>query len=1395
LQGALALSGGGSDAAVAENPGDLIGPYQLLEKIGEGGCGVVYLAEQEEPIRRQVALKVVKLGMDTRQVIGRFEVERQVLALMDHPSIARVLDAGATVAGRPYFVMELVHGIKITDYCDQHNLSTSERLDLFMQVCHAVQHAHQKGIIHRDLKPSNVLVTLHDGLPVPKVIDFGIAKATQQPLADQTSLTAFQQFLGTPAYMSPEQAGLSGLDIDTRSDIYALGVLLYELLTGHLPFERSQLLQAGLDEMRRLIREQEPPRPSTRLSTLAAADLTTVAKQRHAEAPKLINLVRGDLDWIVMKCLEKDRTRRYETPNGLAGDLERHLNHEPVTAAAPSAFYRLRKFIRRHRNGVATATALVVVLISATFISLRLTVLEKKALNIASVERDAAKRAQKAEATERQRAQASEMESRRRLVRMNLANGARFTENGDWTGALLWFLEAMQLDERNSHAEDMHRFRIGSTLLYSPRLLQMWFPEGPVTHAEFTPDGRWLVTVGGGNLKIWEIATGRSVSALISCRSLPAWPMLSADGRRVVTVASEDQRTVRVWEIPTGEPMTPTLRHAADVISALIAPDGKQVFTVCPAAPTLPSSEEEWRSEIHIWDVATGREVRPPLRCKEMLLNLALSSNGRWLAAVGATGSAIVWDLRVARAFLFEERMAGEVTIVPPLNPTPGQSDVPAERLLPDIPPHPNWRWPVGGGLTARTVEFSPDGNRVLFACSNGIAQVWSLNSFKRLHVLVHNTSRSAGENSSVEQATFSPDGQRVLTVGSDGYVRSWDGSTGRPLGRFSHQSERFKWAGFSPDGRWFVTVAGAEGHAQEVQIWDANTGEPQSPAFAQTGWMRQALFSPDGACLLTVGVDDAIRLWSLTSSRSSSASFQHPWEMVKTEGIATGRHEPTDAQETNLRGNSRVNYAEFNSDGRRVVTVSDNGSAKVWDAITGAAITPYVRLDKPLQGAVFSDDGRYFATVGGIFPGEESITSRSTAGPTLEGEREGVACVWDANTGQPVTPAIRIKEAVRSARFSPDGRWLLTQARRAVWLWDAQTGLSAGLPIELALPLNAIAFSRDGQLIAACGRSATTRGATVVKTETRLYDARSGRPITSPLLELGEVTDLQFSPNSRWLVTVESEAHPSGLSLDAGYDVRLRVWDAKAGQPVSPRLRPPRNAGPPALKRYSNEILPILVFSSDSSRFSVWTADRVALVWDIASSRLLTPIGLPDQRAILLTQSSDGTRLLSLRGERTLQLWDATTGEPSSPPLQADVAVISASISPEGTRLLVVGGDRAQLLPLYRETRNPDEVMRYAQLLSGRQLNGSGGIIPLPASVLSNLWQTVRAEQIRDFMMPPGQLEEWRVRTAARCEREQQWFAAAFHLEQLSKNRPIDEGLRRRYRYARDQVALEALK
>lgn len=416
-----AVRGEGARAeAIGEEPiGSKIGRYKLLEKLGEGGCGVVYLAEQEEPVRRRVALKIIKLGMETKSVIARFEAERQALAMMDHPNIARVFDAGATDRGPPYFIMELVRGVPLTKYCDQNRLEVRARLDLFIQVCHAIQHAHQKGIIHGDIKPSNIMVALHDGKPVPKVIDFGISKATEARLTEKLLCTAHAQLVGTPAYMSPEQAEMGGVDIDTRSDIYSLGVLLYELLTGRTPFDAKALVASGLDELRKTLREQEPTRPSARLALLSPEEMKKTGGDRRVEPARLAALLRGDLDWIVTKALEKDRARRYETSNGLAMDLQRYLDNEPVLARPPSWSYRLLKLVRRNRGvfiaGGAVAAALVVGTSTSTYLFLK--------------EREARQRAVAAE--QQQTRLRHEAEVRQRITQAALLVGQERFEEAD----------------------------------------------------------------------------------------------------------------------------------------------------------------------------------------------------------------------------------------------------------------------------------------------------------------------------------------------------------------------------------------------------------------------------------------------------------------------------------------------------------------------------------------------------------------------------------------------------------------------------------------------------------------------------------------------------------------------------------------------------------------------------------------------------------------------------------------------------------------------------------------------------------------------------------------------------------------------------------------------------
>ena len=611
----------------SEGPGTRVGPYKLLQQLGEGGMGIVFLAEQQAPVRRMVALKIIKQGMDSGQIVARFESERQALALMDHPNIAKVLDAGTTDTSRPYFVMELIKGIPITRFCDQEHLTPCERLKLFIPVCQAVQHAHQKGIIHRDLKPSNVMIALYDGKPVPKVIDFGIAKATAQKLTERTLFTEVGSIVGTMEYMAPEQAELNNLDIDTRADIYALGVLLYELLTGSPPFSARELRSNAFAEMLRIIREVEPPRPSTKLSS--SQELPAIAASRKLEPNKLTSQVQGDLDWIVMKCLEKERGRRYETANAVVQDIKRYLTDEPVLAGPPSAGYRLRKFVKRNRGTVTAAVVVLATLLAGIFgtswgwvEALYQGDAAVKAISAArdaeagkaraegaahaaavdkadaeALERLAAQgkadaetkarvAAEKLTAAEKKRADEAGLRLRAVKAHLALEKGGNRIDRGDVGAGLLWL--ARSLEESPDDEEELQQSL--------RRLLGGWghewavprsvLPEhGNVQTVAFSPDGRTFVTAGRlagpkAFVQRWDAATFKSVGDAIPL----AWTEIhgltfSPDGRRLLIF---DSAVARIWDLETGKLVGQPFgsRQKTSVVwitHAAFSPDGKWV--------------------------------------------------------------------------------------------------------------------------------------------------------------------------------------------------------------------------------------------------------------------------------------------------------------------------------------------------------------------------------------------------------------------------------------------------------------------------------------------------------------------------------------------------------------------------------------------------------------------------------------------------------------------------------------------------------------------------------------------------------------------------------------------------------------------------------------------------
>ncbi len=602
----------------------LAGRYKLLEALGEGGMGAVFMAQQTEPVKRLVAVKLIQQGMDSRQVLARFEAERQALALMDHPNIAKVLDAGVTESGRPFFVMELVKGVPITRFCDERQLSPRERLELFIPVCQAIQHAHQKGVIHRDIKPTNVLVALYDDHPVPKVIDFGVAKAAGTPLTDASLVTGFGAIVGTPEYMSPEQAQLNQLDVDTRSDVYALGVLLYELLTGTTPIDRKRLGQDALFEILRVIREDEPLPPSTRLSTSEAR--ASIAATRRTEPAKLARLLRGELDWIVMKCLEKERARRYETANGLARDLQHYLQDEVVEARPPSAGYRLRKLARKHRTALTTAATVVLLLAAGAAVSTWLAVRATRAESTTA--RALAVAEQNHEEADRQRQQADEQRQKAETQAASLALDIdlKYCEDGDIAVGLLRLADTLRTIPE--HATALRECAALNILSWGQRFLPAMGPlnhDGyAVTGALLSPDGRTLLTSGkDGSVRLWDVLTGKPLKTLgqpprgrRQGATHAELIQFSKDGSTAVTVHSGQPMTiygnrgleapggdtvVKLWDLPTGRLRFATPKHPGTLWQVTLSQSGSLLATTCIPSPS--------QSTVAFWNAANGRLI------------------------------------------------------------------------------------------------------------------------------------------------------------------------------------------------------------------------------------------------------------------------------------------------------------------------------------------------------------------------------------------------------------------------------------------------------------------------------------------------------------------------------------------------------------------------------------------------------------------------------------------------------------------------------------------------------------------------------------------------------------------------------------------------------------------
>jgi hypothetical protein len=632
----------------------IAGRYKLLERIGEGGMGEVWMAEQVQPVQRRVAVKLIKPGMDSKAVLARFEAERQALAMMDHPNIARVFDGGTTQGepggvspGRPFFVMELVKGVPITEYCDARKLGPRERLELFVPVCLAVQHAHQKGVIHRDLKPSNVLVAPYDGRPVPKVIDFGIAKAAGARLTDLTLHTAFGAVIGTPQYMAPEQAELNNLDIDTRADVYSLGVLLYELLAGSPPFEAKALAEAGLLEAFRVIREQEPPKPSTKASTSAA--LPTIAANRGLEPSKLTGLLRGELDWIVMKALEKDRARRYETANGFAADVQRYLAGEPVLAVPPSAGYRFRKFVRKHKARVTVAAGMLTLLVGGL-------VATSYGFYRADIERQIAEGAQESATDYALAADAERTKAEAQTASVAVDLDLKFFETGDFATGMLRLARRMKL--LPADAVELRQFVLMTVFAQGQQTARL-VPGPRLSTGALSPDGRTLIRADDAGISLCDLPTGEKLVRLWPRADPSGFFEFSTDGR---AVWMSDLSTVRVWDSPSGRRRCEVRPGGDKLHDVYMSPDGSRFVTVSEPGRWFDDGPPK-HTLVELWDAAGGRLVARLDHGGSLIADCRFSPGGRFLLT--ASGKvARAWSAADGRLLQTLGGHAGEVLAV-----------------------------------------------------------------------------------------------------------------------------------------------------------------------------------------------------------------------------------------------------------------------------------------------------------------------------------------------------------------------------------------------------------------------------------------------------------------------------------------------------------------------------------------------------------------------------------------------------------------------------------------------------------------------------------------------------------------------------------------------------------
>jgi WD40 repeat protein len=978
--------------------------------------------------------------MDTKQVVARFEAERQALALMDHPNIAKVLDGGATDTGRPYFVMELVQGVPITEFCDRNRFPARERIKLFITVCQAIQSAHQKGIIHRDLKPTNILVTLDAGVPMPMVIDFGVAKATQQKLTEKTVFTNYATMIGTPAYMSPEQAEMSRLDVDTRSDIYGLGVLLYELLTGTTPFPEKRLRSASYREMQRIILEEEPERPSTRLSTLQGEQRSIVARNRGASEPALGRVFAEDLDWIVMKCLEKDRARRYETANGLAADLKRHLINEPIVARPPSTAYRFQKAWRRNKVAFTAAAMVAAALVIGIGVSGWQAIVASRARNAekeqrlaAQTERDKAQTAQQAEKQERLRA-----DHLLYVADMNLAQQAWDQNNIDRLRQLL-------KDTQDSPYRGFEWYYWQPKTHLALKTLRGHLDA--VKSVAFSPDGQRIVTGSEDHTaKVWDVASGRELLTLKGHRAEISSVAFSSDGQRIVTGSWD--KTAKVWDAASGKELLTLKGHTDEVWSVAFSPDGQRIVT---------GSGDNMAK---VWEAASGATLLTLKRHSFGVRSVAFSPDGQRIVTGSDDQTAKVWEAASGKELLtLKWPQPGTVASVA-FSPD-------GQRIVTGSDDQTAKVWDAASGkelLTLRghsgwipSVAFSPDGQRIVTGGGDNMAKVWDAASGTNLLTL-------KGHSSGINSVAFSPDGQRIVTGSGDNMAKVWEAASSEDLLTLRGHSAQIDSVAFSPDSQRILTGS----WDNTAKVWAVASGKELLTLKGHSNEVVSVAFSPDGQRIVTGSWDNTAKVWEAASGR----------ELLT------------------LKGHSRdVRSVAYSPDGRRIATASEDKTAKVWEAASGKELLTLQGHSDMIRSVAFSPDGQRIVTgswdhtakVWDVASGRELLTLKGHKNQIMSvafsphgqrivtGSSDETAKVWDAASGKELLTLKGHSSLIWSVAFSPNGQRIVTGGGDNIAkVWEAASGAPLLTLKGHSLGIRSVAFSPDGQRIVTGSRDQT---------------------------------------------------------------------------------------------------------------------------------------------------------------------------------------------------------------------------------------------------------------------------------------------------------------------------------